>query len=193
MTKRLAGDEDPRVIRHVDIRQCEHPGVGVINHELCPGMAAVQEVIQGDRVHRILEDALVVDRRDLRRLRVWRLTVQIRIERVRILERLVEQRQVAAVRHDFVDAHCHSRSDTARVIAVVVPQNQRRDGLVRPTLLCPCHDSERPLHVRRIDQHQVIAAFDDEALVGRPRVLPDALGNFPDCRLRWCRRRRPRR
>ena len=187
MAKRLAGDEDPRVIRHVDVRQCEHPGVGVINHELCPGMAAVQEVIQGDRVHRILEDALIVDRGDLRRLRVWRLTVQIRIERVRILEGLVEQRQVAAVRHDFVDTHCHGCSYAARMIAVIVPEDQRRDGLVGPELFRSCHDGERPLHVGRVDQHQVIAAFDEEALMGRPRVLPDALGNLADSGLR-CRR-----
>jgi hypothetical protein len=78
MAERLAGDKDSRVIRHVNIRQGEYPRVGVVNHQLCPGMAAVQEVIQVDGVHRILEDPLVVDRRDLGRLGVRRLAVEIR-------------------------------------------------------------------------------------------------------------------
>ena len=150
--------------------------LGEIRHQQRVAVRVAGDVVHVDRHRRILEFQRFVYRLQLEGLAILRQGV--RCHRVRPRRGALEERRVDLLRNHRQPFR-HRRANAARVIEMMMAVDDVGERLVRPQFARLGDDRQRPsLVLRRFDEHQVIAEFNQHAVVRLTRQEPDALRHF---------------
>jgi hypothetical protein len=130
------------------------------------------KVVELHGARAILEDALLADRSDRRRLRGA--SERVRLKRMRTARDVAEERDVSRVSQDrepFRDRRAHA----PRVVMVVMRVHRVPERLAGPQLARLGDDSKGArIVLRSLDEHEILVELDKHAMVRPPCEVPDA-------------------